>query len=269
MTESTRPSATMQSNDHGDSTETGLSSVSRDFSQILGDSLRAPLQLQTYHNLLYLVLMFPLGFLYFHLVLFGFTFGTGMLVAVIGVPILLLTLIMISGLASIERFLARVLLHVDISVSHIETGQTIWERITELVMDRQVWGATVYLLSEFVAGIAVFSLLSSLVLTAGSLMLTPFYYQYSPTNIYLGPTSVIQFAPNILFGWDNLLVGLQTTFVIDMWQVTGLSVALLIALVGAVLMLITLLLCNVIARFWGQYMRLMLGTPRYWSTDNW
>lgn len=259
----------MQSNDQGGPTETGMSPTSRDFSQILGDSLRAPVRLQTYHNLLYLVLMFPLGFIYFHLVLFGFTFGTGMLVAVIGVPILLLTLITISGLASIERFLARVLLHVNIPVSPIETEQTIRERIKELVMDRQVWGATVYLLSEFVAGIAVFSLLSSLVLTAGSLMLTPFYFQHASTNIYLGPTPVIQFAPNILFGWDNLLIGLQTTVVIDTWQVTGLSVALLIALVGAVLMLITLLLGNVIARFWGQYMRLMLGAPRYWSTDNW
>lgn len=151
----------------------------------------------------------------------------------------------------------------------LERDQTIWERIKELVMDRQVWGATVYLLSEFIAGIAVFTLLSSLVLTAGSLMLTPFYYQYAPTSLYLGPAPVIQFAPNILFGWDNLQIGLQTTVVIETWQVTALSVALLVALGGAVLMFLTLLLCNVIARFWGQYMILMLGTPRYWRTNNW
>ena len=236
---------------------------------MLGRGLRAPMRLQTYRNLLYLVLMFPLGFIYFHLVLFGFTFGTGLSVALIGVPILLLTLIMVSGLASIERFLARVLLQIDIPVSHLETDQTIWERIKALVTDRQVWGGTIYLLSEFVAGIAVFSFVSSLILTAGSLMLTPLYYQSAPTSIYLGPTPVIQFAPNILFGWNNLLVGLQTTVVIDTWQVTSLSVSLLVALVGAVLMLITLLLCNVIARVWGQYMRRMLRMPRYWRTSNW
>lgn len=269
MTESNRPSATMRSSDQNNPTEREMSPGSRDFSQILRRGLRAPIRLQTYRNLLYLVLMYPLGYIYFHLVLFGFTFGLGLSVVLIGVPILLLTLIMVSGLASIERTLARVLLQIDIPISHLETDQTIWERSKALVTDRQVWGGTVYLLSEFVAGIAVFSLLSSLVLTAGSLILTPLYYQSAPTSIYLGSTPVIQFTPDILFGWDNLLVGLQTTVIIDTWQITGLPVALLIALVGVGLMLITLLLCNGIARFWGQYMKLMLRTPRYWRTDNW
>lgn len=269
MTESTRSGAAIQASEPNNPPESGMSTGSYGVGQIVRRSLRAPMRIQSYRNLLYLALMFPLGFIYFHLLLFGFTFGTGLSVVLIGLPIILLTLIVVSGLASFERLLARVLLGVDIPVSSVEADQTAWGRTKALVTDRQVWGATVYLLSEFVAGIAVFSLLSSLVLTAGSLMLTPLYYQHASTNIYLGPAPVIQFAPDVLFGWDNLLVGLQTTVVIDAWQVAGLAVALLVALVGAALMLVTLLICNVFARFWGQYMSLMLRTPRYWNTDNW
>lgn len=213
--------------------------------------------------------MFPLGFLYFHLLVFGFAYGIGLSIILVGVPIIILTLILISGAASLERFLARVLLHVDIPVSSLETDQTTWKQIKRLVTDRQTWTATFYLLSMFFISVVVFALLSSALLTAGSLLLTPFYYAYAPTSIYIGPTPVVQFTPELLFGWNNLLIGLQTTVRIEAWQITSLPTALLVAGIGAVLMIFVLQLCNMVAQLWGQYMRRMLRMPRYWRTSNW
>lgn len=250
----------------------------RTFPTVRGDRqplrriVSAPMRLQTYRNLLYLALMFPLGMGYFTVLMNGYAYAKFLTSTLIGVPLALLvlffTLALAVGLAAFERTLARVLLRVDIPISSVETDQPIWVRLKQLVIDRRTWTAVFYLLSEFFIGIAVFVLLSSLVVTAGSLLLTPFYYTRLPTSIYLGPTPIIEFTPNILFGWNDLLIGLQTTIRIDAWHIAGLPAAVLVAVGGAILLVFTLQLLNSLAWLWGRYMNTMLRTPRYWTGRN-
>lgn len=240
----------------------------RDVSQTLSRVLRAPVRLQTYRNLCYLVVMFPLGVVYFTLLTVGFTVGIPLTIVIIGIPIIILLLALVIGLAGLERTLVRVLLRVDVPTTSIETEHGLWDRSKQLVTDRQTWKAVAYLLSEFVYGSIAFGLLASLFATAGNFLLAPVYYKQAPVVAY-GPIPSGEFTLEVLFGWNNLLVGLTTTFQIGSWQIETLPGALLVAGLGIVLLVVSFQLSNILAWVWGRYARGMLTTPRYWMTLNW
>lgn len=241
---------------------------SRGFSRLFGRVLRAPMRLQTYRNLCYLGVMFPLGVGYFILLTVGFSTGVPLIIVLVGIPIIILLLALVVEIARLERFLVRVLLEVDVPTTSVETEHGLWTRTKRLVTNLGTWKAVAYLLSEFVYGSVVFGLLASLMATAGSLLLAPFYYQQAPIVAY-GPIPLGEFTLDILFGWDNLLVGLTTTFRIGSWQIETLPGALLFAGLGIVLLLFSLQLVNALAWVWGRYARVMLTTPRYWSPLDW
>ena len=241
---------------------------SRDFSQLLGRILRSPLKLQTYRNLCYLGLMFPLGVGYFILLTVGFSTGIPLVIVIVGIPILVLLLVLVIGVAGLERILLRVLLGVDFPSRPVETDNDLWARTKQLVADLRTWKAVAYLLSEFVYGSVVFGLLSSLLATVGSFLFAPLYYTDAPVVAY-GPIPSGEFTFDVLFGWNNLLVGLTTTFQMGSWRIETLPGALLVAGLGVVLLLLSLQLANGLAWAWGRYARVMLTVPRYWTTPSW
>src|SRR5699024_8292286 len=124
------------------------------------------------------------------------------------------------------------------------------------------------LLSEFIYGSIVFGLLSSLLASAGSFLFAPFYYTDASVVAY-GPVPSGEFTLDVLFGWNNLLVGLTTTFQIGSWRIETLLGALLVAGLGVILLLLTFQLANTLAWAWGRYARVMLTTPRYWTAPSW
>lgn len=224
--------------------------------------LRAPLRGQTYRNLCYLVVMFPLGIFYFTLLTAGFALGLPLVVVLVGIPILVSFLVLAVGLAGFERRLVRVLLGIEIPMTDATDGG-FWTRLKRLVSDYQTWKAVAYLLSEYIYGSVAFGLLGSVAATAGSFLLAPLYYTDAPVVAYGPPPG--EFTLDLLFGWDSLLVGLTTTFRLGSWQVETLGGALLAALGGLVLSFVLLQLGNALAWVWGRYARIMLRTPRYWS----
>jgi hypothetical protein len=70
---------------------------------------------QTYKNLLYLLIAFPLGLVYYTFLAFGFTLGLGLAVVGIGLGILLVTLVGTRYVAGFERRVASGLLGIDIT----------------------------------------------------------------------------------------------------------------------------------------------------------
>ena len=79
-----------------------------------------PLRPQTYLNLLYLALAFPLGVLYFVIFVVGFSLGISLTILVIGIPLLLLVVAGALVVATFERWLARVLLGVEFPDASID-----------------------------------------------------------------------------------------------------------------------------------------------------
>lgn len=235
---------------------------SRDISRVLGRVLRAPGKHQTYRNLCYLMVMFPLGIVYFILLTVGFMTGIPLMVVVIGIPILVLVLAVVVGLARLERTLVRVLLGVAVPTPSVEIDLDLWERLKRLMIGLRTWKAVAYLMSEFVYGTVVFALLAPLLATGGSFFFAPLYYQQAPVVAY-GPFRLGDLTLDIVFGWNNLLVGLTKTFQIGSWQIETLPGALLVASFGIVLLLVSLQLSNALAQVWGRYARSMLTVPRY------
>lgn len=235
-----------------------------DLDRSLGRFLRAPTRLQTYRNLLYLLLMFPLGLVYLNLIVVGFAVGLSLAIVVVGVPIIVLLLAVVVGLAGLERALVRLLLGVDLPPTAAKTERDLLTRTKQLVIDRRTWRAVVYLLSVAVFGTLVFGLIGSLVATAVSLLFAPVYYRDAPVVAY-GPIPDTNLTLDVLFGWDDLLVGLTTTFQIGSWDVETLSGALLCTVLGIVLLFCVFQLVNGLALIWGRYAKAMLTTPRYWN----
>lgn len=72
------------------------------------------LERQTYKNLVYLVLAFPVGLIYWMALGFGFVFGLVLLVVGVGAVVLIFTLAGTRLCARLERWLANALLRVDL-----------------------------------------------------------------------------------------------------------------------------------------------------------
>ena len=85
---------------------------------------------QSYRNIAYLLLAFPLGTLYFVFLVTGLSLGFGLIITLIGIPILLLVLSGSWALCRFERQVAITLLNEDIplSVSHPASGG-LWSRV--------------------------------------------------------------------------------------------------------------------------------------------
>ncbi|MBX5470479.1 MAG: sensor domain-containing protein [Thermoleophilaceae bacterium] len=65
--------------------------------------MRAPLELRTWRASLYLLLSFPLGLTGFVVLVTGFSLGLGLLITLIGIPVLLATFAVARGLAMLDR----------------------------------------------------------------------------------------------------------------------------------------------------------------------
>ena len=65
--------------------------------------LRPYTEQRTYRVLLYLLLGLPLGILYFTIVVTGLSLGIGLIVTLLGIPVLVITLLVVRGLAELER----------------------------------------------------------------------------------------------------------------------------------------------------------------------
>ncbi|MFC6824566.1 sensor domain-containing protein [Halopelagius fulvigenes] len=228
----------------------------------LGRIARAPVRRQTYRNLLYVVSMFPLGVLYLNLLAVGVALGLSLAVVGVGLLVLVALLAAVTELAALERAYARRLLGVEIPEPSAEPVPNRLARYRRLATDLRTWTAAGYMVSAFAFGSVVFGVLASLLATAVSFILAPLYYGRAPV-VAFGPIPTETVTFDVLFGWDNLLVGLTTTFRAGSWHVETLPVALLFAALGVGLFAVTLQSVNVLAAAWGRYVRLVLTAPRY------
>lgn len=80
----------------------------------LRETLLAPARAGTWLNVLYLLLAFPLGLLYFVFLIIGGSLGLGFALFAFGVPLLLITVGAWWIFAALERILARSLLGMDL-----------------------------------------------------------------------------------------------------------------------------------------------------------
>ncbi len=132
---------------------------------------------QTYKNLLYLFLAFPLGMLYFIFLTTGFALGVGLSMVVIGLGILLVMLVGVRALGAFERKLANRLLGTEIRPpDDIEPEENGLVAIGKAyVSASSTWRQFGFLFLKFFTGILSFVLLTLFVGIAVDLVLAPVF----------------------------------------------------------------------------------------------
>lgn len=216
---------------------------------------------QTYRNLLYLLLTFPLGLFYFTFLITGFSVSAGLIVVLIGIPLLISMLVVVNLLAHGERWLAVQLLGVNIPAperSQSESPEGIQERLTDIFVDRWTWKGLVYLLIKFVTGLVWFILIVTLLSFAFSLLLAPLYYDTPGGSITLPWASITADV------WIAKLTGaiygsfVSITINTSIEGVDTLGEALVVSIIGFVILFTSLHILNGAARIAGSLAKVML-----------
>ena len=208
------------------------------------------IRLQTYVNIFYLFLSFPLGIAYFVYLVTGLSVGFGLLIIWAGIPILVLVFLGTWALCRLERALAIFLLHEDIpevrregaagsgdvgtqNLSAVErTLIGTWRLLRRHVTDRLTWTGMLYLFLKLPMGVASFVVAVTLIAVTGAFLGAPFYY-WAGEGIELG-----------------------------VWQVDGLSEAIVLTILGIPMLFISLHVMNGVALLSGRLARVMLGRLR-------
>ena len=109
---------------------------------------------QTYLNIAYLLLAFPLGLAYFLFLVVGLTVGFALVLTLVGIPILLLMHLAAWALMNLERWLAIRLLGVDIPpMSPVDPQGPMWRRLIGKATDPSMWTGMFFLLAKLPLGI--------------------------------------------------------------------------------------------------------------------
>jgi len=123
-----------------------------------------------------------LGTVWFSVLVTLWSLGLGLLVTLLGLPVIWLTLVAARECAAVEASLARSLLDADVEAPPRQPGWQLLDRLR----DGRLWAAQVYLLLRFALGLAFGTVLISLWGTALGLTVAPVYYWAIPDGIELG-----------------------------------------------------------------------------------
>ena len=198
-------------------------------SSVLGKVFGVVARAQSYLNILYLLLAFPLGMAYFIFMVTGLGVGFGMLITLAGIPILLLVLGASWALCALERRLALYLLNETIhpTPSH-PVSQGWWSRLKAHLSNRVTWTGVIYLLLKFPLSTATFVIVTGLIFITLAMLTAPIYHPFA--EIELG-----------------------------VWYIDELWETFMCTLIGIPLLFISLHVINGAAFVSGQFARVMLG----------
>ena len=215
-----------------------LSSTLDDFS--MEDFFLVVVNPQTYLNILYLLVSFPLGIFYFVFLVVGLTVGLSLVIIWVG--LLILPLVMAGSwlLGSMERWMAVVWLKEDIGPMRPANpeGLDVWGQLKQHSRNPVTWKILVYLFAKFPLGIASFVAVVVSMSVTLAFIVSPFWF--------------------LLFGFDYAGLNYDVDYY-PWWEINSVSDAFLLSIVGLVLFLVALHTLNIFAWFHKKFARVMLS----------
>ena len=194
----------------------------------------------TWRSVGYLLLAFPLGIFYFVFLVTGFSLGFGLIITLMGIPILVGMMAVSYGLGEFERLTTNQMLETSIAhTGRISPAEGFWEKLKELVVSSETWKRVFYLLLKFPFGIVGFVF----VVVAFALfaqILAPLVYEQD---------------------WYNPNIG-------TVWEVDQVWEAIVVAIIGVGLGLVFLHLINGTARIWALIAHALLGPSHGGNHDS-
>jgi hypothetical protein len=171
---------------------------------------------QTYLNILYLLFSFPLGTAYFIFLVTGLSFGFGLLLVWVGIPVILLIFLAWWEIASFERQMAIWLLGTEIPSMYSQSlyGGSILQRFIKRVKSPVTWKSLIFLLIKFPLGIFSLVLMTILLCLTLAMLFTPVLY-------VLGISEVSSFLEAIIVAIIGVFMGFFSLHVLNV--LAGLS----------------------------------------------
>ncbi|MBN8224243.1 MAG: sensor domain-containing protein [Xanthomonadales bacterium] len=191
----------------------------------------------TYGSLFYMLLAMATGIFYFTWVVTGASLSLGLLVLIVGIPLLLLFLMSVRLLSLVEGRIVETLLGVRMPRRPLYTQRDKpWmTRIKELFTDPRTWTAMAYLLLMLPLGTAYFSAVVTLLALSISLAVTPVLVWTGVANANMS-----------IDGWQLLNYGEGVVHTsLPAWGLPALFVC------GVLLLFATLHLARLVGRFHG------------------
>ena len=195
---------------------------------------------RTWSNVVYLLLSFPLGILYFVLTIVGLSVGLSLMIVWVGLFVLLAYFLLARGMMGLERWLAIHWLNMNVP-KVIKTGRQeggILDQTKQLVFSSRTWLGILYLLGKFPLGIVTFVLTVTGLSLPLAMMVKPFLHGRAQI-VFLGEVVIV----------DSFLEG------------AGLFV------LGLLLIFPMAYVINGLAWLHAQWARLMLSTWASWGRD--
>jgi uncharacterized membrane protein len=182
---------------------------------------------RAYGSLFYMLLSLVTGTFFFTWVVTGLSVSIGMLILIIGVPLLLLFLGSVRVLSLVEGRLVEALLGVRMPrrPTYVERDQPMLQRIGAMFTDARTWSTMLYFLLMLPLGIVYFTIASALLSTSVGLVFSPLVSLFSGNDVGV---------------WIN---GSNYADSVLMWPI--------LSLVGAALLLLTLHLARGIGKLHG------------------
>lgn len=195
-----------------------VAEIYRDTEVTVNRALRAPVQAKrksflgrffgvivdprTYGALFYMLLSLATGIVYFTVVVTGASLSAGLMVLIIGIPLLVLFLALIRVLSLVEGRIVEVLLgeRMPRRPLYTQRGKGWLERIKEIFTDGRTWTAMLYFLLMLPLGIAYFTTAVTLLSVSLAFIAAPFGYFFASGNygMTLGDYDVVANAPWML-----------------------------------------------------------------------
>lgn len=144
----------------------------------LARALRAPFEARTWKETLHLLLNLPFGIATFTIVVTGFALGFGMLITLVGIPILIGMLYVSRGMGTVERVRAGLLLDLDVPRPYRPDPprDRWWRPYVARLTDPATWTEVAYHLLLLPIGTVTFSIVTTFWMVGIVLLLTPFVW---------------------------------------------------------------------------------------------
>jgi signal transduction histidine kinase len=166
-------------------------------------ALRAPFEARTWKETIHLLLNMPFGVATFTIIVTGFALGFGMLITLVGIPILIGMLYVSRAMGTVERVRAGLLLDLDVPSPYRPDPprDKWWRPFVSRVTDPATWTEIVYHLLLLPVGVVTLAVTLTFWTTALALLFLPAYAWALPENAQVVDSWVrltFDTAPNVV-----------------------------------------------------------------------
>jgi signal transduction histidine kinase len=218
-------------------------------------ALRAPFEARTWRETLHLLLNMPVGIVTFTVIVTGFALGFGLLVTLVGIPILIAMLYVSRAMGTIERVRGRLLLGVDVPAPYRPDPprDRWWRPYVSRATDPATWIEVAYHLLLLPVGVFTFTVAFTLWVLGPALLFLPTYAWALPEPV------------RIVDSWVRVTLDTAPNFVVvgsrgSGWVIDTPIEFVVVAIVGLVLILVTPWIVRGLATANRFLVRGMLGT---------